>query len=335
MPHPPTLDGERLFKIAMATVLLADTEAAGGSGEDWERACRAWVPYHPAARFPERKLREPSRVSIEGEALPGEVALLEKLAQRTSVAERLQWLYCEDEVGLEARMADPVELGEAWDLSHWVSPHLSWEVASAWSSADHRAGEVIGSALEACWLCTGTWAEALGEWVSAESISASDLLEVAEREVAAGTLRLVLVLDGDEGLAVLDILRENPGLRDRVFAVVSAGMALWGRPDASDALSPVQRRDWMAAHFRHDSLDTEAMRLTPYCAFQWLDDEEPELVGGRGIPLEAARFGPPGGPDDVPRIESVDLGPIRVGTEPSVIARALVLTVALLVLSKR
>lgn len=333
--RPPALDGERLFKLTLATLLLGETEAAGGDGSVWEKACRTWVPYHPAVQHPERLLTHPQRRPSDGAAREGELALREKLAARSGLEERLRYLYEEDEAGLEARMADPSALGDAWDLSRWVAHDLSWDTVAAWSEGDNRAGDALARAMDATWLCTeGGLAEALSGVVTVARVSAVDIRAVAEEQLASGVGRLVLVLEGEPGLAILDVLRLEPGLRDRIFAVVALGVPLWGVPDVEGSLSVTARRDWMEANFRHEILDTEAMRLTPYCALQWLDLADP-VVGAGGLPLASARFGAPGGPTDAPRIESVDLGPVRVGTELGLLARALALTVAVLVLSKR
>ncbi|TNE88281.1 MAG: hypothetical protein EP330_15270 [Deltaproteobacteria bacterium] len=335
VPRPPALDGERLFKLSLATLFLGEVEAAGGDAEAWEAACGRWVPYHPAGREPEDKVQRPGTYKPPGEAQPGELALLEQLAKRTDVASRLAYLYREAEAGLEARMADPAELGADWDLSRWLGPELTWEKLAAWRAEDTRAGDALRRQLDVHWLCTpGPLADALASAVGAAAVDASAVLSWIEAHAPDRDQRVVLVGCGEDGLAQLELLRTEPGLRDRVLAVVAVGVPIWGREDGEGTLSPGARRDWMDANFRHEVLDTEANRLTPYCAMQWLDLDAGE-VGAHGVSLGQARFGPPRGHQDALRIESVDLGPVVVGIDHGVLARALVATVAVLVLSKR
>src|SRR5690554_2298026 len=114
-PRAPDLDGERWFKVALATLLRGEAEARGGTAEAWEAQVVRFVPYHPAGRLPERKVTNPVAARLPGAMQPGERALLEQLARRHTVQERWRWMYDEDPVSLDARLDDPVELGPAYD----------------------------------------------------------------------------------------------------------------------------------------------------------------------------------------------------------------------------
>ena len=59
LPRPPALDGRRWLMLWMATLLRGSTERAGGSQEDWAARVVRFVPWHPAARQPERKITHP------------------------------------------------------------------------------------------------------------------------------------------------------------------------------------------------------------------------------------------------------------------------------------
>lgn len=337
VPSPPDLDGERLFKLAMSTLLLGQVESDGGDAVAWERAVREGVPYHPAGRLPEQKLLRPELFKAPGDALDGELGLVQRLAQLNTVPERLDYMYKQSEAGFEARAGDPNELGDAWDPARWIAPEASWDALAGWSGGDTAFSSTLRRQLRATWVGVGlseAHAKALEGELSGVCCSAQTLVETVEPLTEAADARIILVLEGDEGLPALDIFRDHAGLRDRTLAVVALGVPLWGRPGAEGALSEGARRDWMDAHFRHERLDTEAQRLTPYCAVQFLDwNADPPGAGGIG--LASARFGPPKGLTEAPRIESVDLGPVPLDTAPALLVRALAATVGVLVLSKR
>lgn len=329
------MDGERLFKISMATLLLGQVESRGGTAAEWEEQVKRWVPYHPAARLPEQKLSRPETFKPPGPALDGELGLVQHLAELGSVPARVRYMYEEAEAGLDARMADPTELGPDWDLSSFITRGITWESVAAWTAEDRRVPDAISAQLPARWFATpGAIGAALADEIGAVQVLAEDLIDAVEREAPGRHERLVIVACGDDAVHVLDRLVEAPGLRDRMLAFVAVGAPLWGREDGADEFAPGVRRDWMDAAFRHEVLDTEAMRMTPYCALQWLDPMA-ETPGAFGVGLQNARFGPPKGHTDALRIESVDLGPVPVGIDEHLLARALILTVSVLVLSKR
>lgn len=334
IPNPPDLDGERLFKLSLSTLLLGEVERAGGDAAAWESAVRERVPYHPAGRNPEDKIARPESVP-SGDARDGEIALLEHLRKLEGAEERLNFLYREAEAGLEALLVDPVELGEAWDPARWIGPEATWDALAAWSGPEDAFARALSRQLGVTWIAVGAegqLAQALSDELSAVSCPASDLVETVEKNTATSGSRVVLIAVGDAGLDVLDGMRDHAGLRDRVLALVAVGVPIWGRPGAEGPLSEGARRDWMDANFRHESLDTEAQRLTPYCAIQWLDWSG---LSPDGLGFGHARFGAPGGLAEAPRIDSVDLGPVPVDIDRTLLVRALAATVGVLVLCKR
>lgn len=80
--------------------------------------------------------------------------------------------------------------------------------------------------------------------------AAHDRLEALLAPAAA---RLVLVAS-TEAQALLELLHELPGLRDRVRAVLLVGAT----PDPA----------WVAREFRHESFHLELARATPYCTLR-------------------------------------------------------------------
>ena len=130
LPDVPELDGERLFKVLLATLFRGEVEAAEGTVADWENKVLNWVPYHPAGRFPEEKVTRPSVHRLPGPSLEGEQALIESLAKLDSVESRLRRMYVDDPIGIEARLADPAELGDGYDPRVRLGPTLDGAIAS-------------------------------------------------------------------------------------------------------------------------------------------------------------------------------------------------------------
>ena len=95
------------------------------------------------------------------------------------------------------------------------------------------------------------------------------------------------------------------------------------------------REDWVEAWFRHQHLDSEVVRLTPYMSVQWLDRSQ-NPPGAAGLSIANARF-PPVPEEPIETIEVVDLGllPAREGIPAAQVARALWLVATCWVLSRR
>ncbi|MEZ4238871.1 MAG: hypothetical protein R3F59_22505 [Myxococcota bacterium] len=241
-PRPPALDGEAWFKIALCTLIRGRLDAAGASPTQWEREVVRVVPYHPAGRLPERKLSNPVASVLPGAALPGELALIEALAQRGEPTARAAWMYDEDPVGLDARFRDPAELGAAYRFER-LGPGASWDALADWGAGATAFLEAARRAVPARWVLVAGRPDRLvgpsllpalaAELPDAVLVPWSDdpaALGAALRE-AAGEARLVLV--GEEaGVArLLGALADAADLRDQVVAVLSIGGVIGGRTD--------------------------------------------------------------------------------------------------------
>lgn len=353
-PRPPALDGQRWFKTLLVALLRGRSEADGSSVDAFEDTVVRFVPYHPAGRFPERKVTKPD-LAIADEALEGERALIEALAARATVPERWAYLYDEDEIGLAARLSDPTELGETYDPATVLVPEADWEAVAAWGAdpTSERAMvlvDALARSLPARWVLIAgrpgppsvleALAEELGERATrlegtAEPEVLHDALVALANEAPGG-----LVLIGEEvGVArLLDVLARDALVREQTLAVVSVGGVIGGRSDEADGpWSLMTRRDWMQAHFRIRDLETDVVRLTPYFSLQWLDRtlDEP---GIEGLPLASMRFPEPDATrSSVATMEVVDLGPLPVDPDLplDLVARALVVCVTAWVAHRR
>ncbi len=355
MPRPPPLDGERWFKLTLATLLRGETEASGGDAARWHEALRRHVPYHPAGRMPERKVANPIAARLPGAALPGELALLDALAQLADADARWRHLYDLDPVGLAARSADPTDLGPDYALASWLAlaprpDETGWDVVAAWARGDPRPA----SALQGTGLRWILWegpervgaprvlpalADATGgeRWPWPVS-PAEETARAARLEAVAGALggRCVLVAEDRAMIGLLAALAASPALRDVTAAVVSVGGAIGGEADAPAPFDDHTRSDWLGAHFTHDALDTERVRRTPYVSVQWLDRSAP-VPGVGALPLGAQRFPEPAVGSGPALVEVVDLGPLPAASDLPVVAvaRALALVVSAWVASRQ
>jgi len=341
----PSLDGERWFKLTLATLIRGQVEADGGAARAWEDRVLAEVPYHPAGRLPEQKITNPA-AEPPGALLDGEAGLLASLRRREGAAARWAWLYDEDEHGIAARLDDPFELGPRYQ-PNTVVPGLDWDAIARWGVDTQPVHEALLRHAGTTWVwitddADGRIGPALAELVAdlhrlqaaprdALVEALADLVEVRDR-------RLVLFAEGDAVPAMLEVLAAHAGLRDRVVAVVSVGGVIGGRTDRDDGpLSEEVRADWMGHWFGQKKLDTDEVRLTPYLSMQWLDrDAWPPGIEGQ--PLQHQRFPEPSDQGvQLHTIESVDLGPIPVAGGPSdrTIAKALLFVVSAWVVARR
>lgn len=229
---------------------------------------------------------------------------------------------------LEARLADPLDLGPAYDLATVVG--ASWDELAAWGGGDEAFAAALRRRLPVRWVLV-RGASTPRDLVGALREEIGDAIEVpwdAERGMDAGVAavveamragtpdpadRLVLAADGEGALLVLKALFGEPLLRDRVLGVVAVGGRLAGRDEAGP-FGELAVRDWMEAHFGHDALDTEMMRATVYASVPWLDRD-----------VTDQRFPTPKGEPGASSLETVDLGPLPVDPELplKLVARAL------------
>lgn len=353
LPIPPTLDGERWFKVWLATLLRGQADAEGAEPEVWAERVVRQVPYHPMGRLPESKVVDPSTLPVEP-ALDGELALLQALAAEADVPARWARMYDLDERGVVARLQDPLDLGPDYDPSGWLGPQADWDAVAASAVGEGPLDPALLAASRATWMLVpdpadpapdvlGALARVLGDRAVVHDVStrssdeghakarkailgrrqddqdfADAVLALVDHcdEVAPGYEdRLVLVASGDAIHLVLEAMRTMAPLRDEVEAVVSVGGAIGGREGVEGVMHWTHIVDWLGANFRHKELDLEALHRVPYVAVQWLD-RTAEPPGAFGIALKNARFPAPADPKS-PRIavEPVDLGVLPADEE--------------------
>jgi hypothetical protein len=350
--RPPELDGERLFKTVLVTLLRGAVEKVGGTEQAWEEEVIRFVPYHPAGRWPEKKVVDPVGSLLGRNAIEGERALVEALGAVQGLEQRWVRMYDEDEMGVAARLNDPFDLGDDYDPAG-CGPGLSWDALAEWGAGDGTFGQKLQRRLNAQWIIVqgapgihhSDLVPALLNEVSGEVVQEPDLdacvaavLALMERVAPDVDHRVILVGEGNGIVAVLRALKESPPLRDRTRAVVSLGGPVDGYPGMDGPYGEQTQHDWMAAWYRHSTLDTELVRETAYFSIQWLD-RSVRPPGVDGLPLARARFPHP--PDEgakgVPSVlVSVDLGPLPadVPLPLSVIARGVIATVGMWVLRR-
>jgi hypothetical protein len=332
VPSAITLDAERWFKLMFATLLRGAAEAAGRDAAAWEAEVVRFVPYNPLGREPERKV---ARGALpDGQALPGERLLADTIAAMPPGKPRWERLYDTDEPALEARLADPTELGADYDPATRLGPDAGWDALAAWTPAFTTALE---RRFPARWALIpggdpvdvlGALKAVLGDRATVVPAADPEPLALAIGACAPSSAdRLVIAVGGTALLPVLKALHASAGLRDRVLAVISVGGVVL---DGTEATA-----DWIGAHFRPEDLDTEIDRPTVYAAIQWLD-RAIDPPGIEGVPLEAMRFPKVPERPTVSRIDVVDLGPLPLDPLLPVqaVARAIVAWTAGYVLSR-
>jgi len=344
-PRAPDLDGERLFKVVLATLLRGRIEAEDGDVEAWCAAVIAEVPYHPAGRFPEHKVTGLGLVGLPA-LIDGEAALIEKLGALPDLESRWRWLYDEDEVGLAARLDDPIELGPQYDPKRWLSAQTGWDSLADWGAGQSEDfPHTLARQHDAIWvLVQGRTEEPVLDALEAMlprtvrvgwSDLGTDELESALAEQMDDPRARFVLVGAEAGIQVLlRLLVGRAPLRDQTDAVLSISGVISGDPGEPGPLGEAALGEWMQAHFSHHELDTEMTRKTPYFSLEWLDRTE-DPPAGRGRLLGSGRF-----PE--PRLDSmtqeyvqiVDLGVLYEGADPERVARGLWCTVGCWVLSQ-
>ncbi len=325
LPRPVALDWELYFKLAVASVLRGEVEAAGGSVEDWVRRCRARLWYHPGGRDIGLKLQDPIGYSPPVPSLPGERALLETLA-RSAPERRVGWLLSEG-FSDDRLYGDPGDLGDAYDLERVLGPGAGWDALAGGTAAftealrrrnAHNIWAVLGEGGLADGLARAL-AGLLGEARSARIRGGEpeDLARALDGLLEAGSDRLVLVVLGGAVGPLLRCLHAEPGLRDRTRMVLGVGAALG------------PERGWLAEHFDHEQMDTEISRALPYAHLGFVRPGA-AILGEPGLPLVDTAFrAPPVPPSGRAAIETLALGPLIGPAEdfpPGLLARALAVT---------
>lgn len=349
VPRPPDLEGERWFKAWLATLLRGRFEARGASPEDWATAVDQLVLFHPAGRWPERKLVAPS-IAHEP-ALEGERALVEALARLPDADARWEHLYVREERGRASRLGDPHDLGASHRPERWLGSALTWDAVADAAQDPEGAMCALAAASPARWVLVPgaplgapelltALTDLLGERAivhdavdpTPEGLAAFRGAMAAFRPGAPAHIeasvallehlhalaprpadRLVVVASGASIHHVLDALLVSDALRDQIDAVVSVGGAIGGLDGAEHPLDPSACERFLRENFTHQALDLEAARLCPYFAMQWMTPGH-DSPGAFGLPVERARFPQPADHDGPrPFIEPVDLGPLHPG----------------------
>lgn len=328
IPRAPTLDWERLFKLALLTRLRGQIEATGEGAERWLSEGRKRVWYHPAGRDAAQKVMDPQRYTIPVPALAGERALMDQLRTHTTAAARLAAMYGSG--ADEPLYEDPAELGEAWSLSALLGQGADWDALAALSAPliealrrrnDRRRWVVVADEGAAPRALVGELEALLGP-DRARFVGATDPEELArglDACVPELADRLVIVAVGEAVPRTLEVLRAELGLRDRLVAFVALSAALG--PSA----------DWMATQFTHEGMDTELNRRTAYLSLAFVaPDVDPP--GEPGLPAVDARIlAPPTPESGRVVIEAIDLGLLPGSLEtypPELLAAGLLVTVS-------
>lgn len=332
--RPPDLDGERWFKMLLASLQRGRSERQGHDAEAWAEQVVLTVPYHPAGRSPEAKVGSPETWRSAFPLMEGEEALVEQLAGLATIEERWHHLYVASEEAMSARLSDPAELGPHYDLGRWVGQANGWDRVADWGAGSGELGEALLTRLGARWVLVSgrtdqappTLLEALASELgehAVERVGVDDVGAVGDALENQGE-RVIWVGEDTGALACLRLLADRPALRDQTDAVVALSAPLKGVDDDGSPFARAKWSDWMARWFGHAELDTDCVRRTPYMALQWLDLNE-GVPGVAGLPLSEARFPrPKQGPIEM--VEAVDLGPLLVSNPPPVdlMAKALV-----------
>ncbi len=179
------------------------------------------------------------------------------------------------DAALPAGRLDPVTLGEDYDPARRLGPGCGWASVAA-------RLPVVDDTI------TRRLAHVRLVWFEEPTIDLGDVVQVGappdahdalEALILAPELRLILVASA-QSQALLALLSEMQGLRDRVLLVLFVGPAF-------DA-------EWTAREFRHERFDLELAREIPYCT----------LRTGPGQVLRS----PPPVPTERTAITVVDLG---------------------------
>ena len=309
LPRPVELDWERLFKLALVSALRGPLEAEGAGAEAWLTLGRSRVWYHPASRLLAGKLLDPASVDLPIPALPGERALMDRL-QAAAPEERVGLVF--DHGADEVLYEDPLVLGEQWDLVGLLGPGASWQdlaedqpslIEVLRRRTDQQLWVLVGQGIALRPRLT----ELLGEGVlELGQLGPQALVEALEEPLSELSSRLVFVVQGPGAIVVAQAMHDNPGLRDKVLAVVGVAADL------------SEHQSWLEEHFDHEQLDTEIHRTTPWFHLAFLErgvlpagsaglglqhtvwPQKPTPKTGRQI-IEAVDLGVlPGPPSDYP-----------------------------------
>lgn len=319
--RPERVAGEAGFKWLLGQELRA-------RGGDWRVVVADVLPYHPLGRFAERKVAEPRERGVLDTPLPGEVALVERLAALPDAAAR--WLVLRGDV--VGWVEDEASLGPESHPRRWLGPQ--WRSQREASAVLRRLGArmvvVAGRPLPGVpdvtaglsdVVVTSAVSPGVEGWCAVEVLRRALVLAVdvpalrddlgvlgarvltivhqshveaigaAIERLAPDPARLVLLASGDAGPLLLRVLVGDVPLRDRVVAVCAVGAAFGGWPGRDGPLSESACADWNEAWFRHEHLDVEVVRQVPYAAVAWMDPLQCP-PGAGGLPAASQRLPP-------------------------------------------
>lgn len=313
-PRPVELDWERFFKLSLLTQLRGQVEAEGGDAEEWVSRGRARVWFSPAAREPFNKLLAPDPRRLPVPALPGELALTERLAALPELPQRLERLFGAEQ---DAELyEEPESAGQAWLLPQYLGQGADWESLASWTAPMTEALQRKGGQV---WIQLGVLDLPLPELLPrCASVTPSTPEDTAKAIDALGpdaADRFVLLAQGADAEPLLRTLHAFDGLRDRVLAVILLDPEL------------ASHQEWLHSSFNHQDFDTELARPTGWFQLRFLplDAARAEIEGkALGLPI------PPGPETGRVSIDLVDLGLLPGtldSTDPQWLARSLVVTV--------
>lgn len=321
VPRPPARDWERLFKVALATVIRGEVEAAGGDVAAWRGRVVGRVLYHPGAGTrPELKLLDPASVKLPVPPLELERGLTEALAKLPDPAARFRRMYVDDPAVEAALLEHPEALGDAYDPGRGLGPKLDWDAVAAWTPP---LQEALARRLEAVVL-VDLGADLGGRLAAAvpglrhATVSPDDtaLASTLLAQAPAASDRLALLVRGPAVRPTLRALESSMVLRDRVVAVLAIGAPL----QATE-----QDQAWMAEHFRHDRMDPELNHAVPYAAVLDVAPDGSDLSSWAGMRFPV----PPEVKSGRHAIDAIDLGPLVLRElPPDAVARAIGVTLA-------
>lgn len=320
-PRPEQVAGEAGFKWLLGQGIRA-------RAQDWRAVVGEVLPYHPLGRFAERKVAEPRERGVLDTPLPGEVALVQRLATLPDAAAR--WAVLRGDVA--AWVEDEAALGPVSHPRRWLGPQ--WRTQLHAEDVLRRLGArlvvVAGRPLAGTPDITAGLPEVvrtaavnpgLEGWCAVEALrralalaaevpalqedlgalgarvltvlhqSHVEAIAAAIQQVAPDPARLVLLATGDAGPLLLRVLVGDVPLRDRVVAVCAVGAAFGGWPGRVGPLSEAACADWNESWFRHEHLDVEVVRRVPYAAVGWMNPAQ-SPPGAGGLPTASQRLPP-------------------------------------------
>lgn len=326
LPRPPSLEWERWFKVCLSVFEWTAVEeklgqmASVGEVEDlWRKGIGQTVPFHPAGRLAENKLRAPADVELPVPALPGEMALLTELSAISEPAARWVRMFRDDPANVDA-LGDPRALGESYDPARFLGPDAGWEAVAIWSPAVMEA--LARRNRHVVWALVG--AEDEGPWSEvAPNLRVRSVAGLADSPLETRLLammddpadRFVVVVGDGAALAVAAALAASPALVDRVLAVVSPGHRL---------VTNDNQRQTLASLLDHRKIAPELQRIVPWFSIVAVDPDSPLAAPWADwrFPVKEAQA------EERTTLTAVDLGPLPRALLPrGRVERALVLVV--------